>query len=116
VPCLSEPHLGSRARGRSGLQKNTAGCAMNDPRTTLSYPSEKLTPREVDVMTWTARGKTRAEISVILSISEETVKDYITNACRKLDAVNKTQAAAKALVFGLILPFHEQPIIHCLPE
>lgn len=66
---------------------------------------ETLTPREVEVMTWTAHGKTRVEISIILSISEETVKDYIENACRKLNAVNKTQAVSKAISFGLINPF-----------
>ncbi len=64
----------------------------------------KLTAREIEVMTWTARGKTRWEISEILSISEETVKAHTENACRKLNASNKTHATAVALVSGLIAP------------
>jgi DNA-binding CsgD family transcriptional regulator len=63
-----------------------------------------LAPREIEVITWTARGKTRWEISQILSISEETVKDYLENACKKLGATNKTHATALALVHGLIRP------------
>ena len=35
----------------------------------------RLTPREEDILTWIARGKTRAEIAVILTLSEEFRKD-----------------------------------------
>jgi len=70
----------------------------------VKTPTEKLTPREIEVMTLTAKGKTRGEISRILSLSEETVKDYIARACRKLDAVNKTHAVALAVMLGLITP------------
>lgn len=63
-----------------------------------------LAPREIEIMTWTARGKTRWEISEILTLSEETVKDYLEHACKKLGATNKTHATAVALVHGLILP------------
>ncbi len=52
----------------------------------------KLTPREIEIMTWTARGKTKWEISEVLSISESTVKTHIDNACLKLNASNKTHA------------------------
>ena len=77
---------------------------MSNPFT-YTRLSRMLTPREAEVMTWTAHGKTRAEISMILSISGETVKYYTENACRKLNAVNKTQAASKAISLGLISPF-----------
>jgi DNA-binding CsgD family transcriptional regulator len=68
-------------------------------------PDKKLTPRETQVITFTAYGKTRSEISQILSISEETVKAYIERTCRKLNAVNKTHAATVALTLGLISPY-----------
>ncbi|MDD3182679.1 MAG: LuxR family transcriptional regulator [Alphaproteobacteria bacterium] len=71
---------------------------IKDPR--LSF---KLTPREVDVLTWTACGKTAWEISEILSLSEDTVREYIKNACRALNTNNKTHAIAVALVNGLII-------------
>jgi LuxR family quorum sensing-dependent transcriptional regulator len=63
-----------------------------------------LTAREIEILTWTARGKTRWEISCILSISEETVKTHLEHVCQKLQAQNKTQATAIALINGLILP------------
>ncbi len=67
-------------------------------------PTAKLTPREIEILTWTARGKTRWEISEILTISEHTVKDHLEHACAKLDASNKSHATAIALIHGLILP------------
>lgn len=63
-----------------------------------------LTAREIEILTWTARGKTRWEISCILSISQETVKTHLEHICLKLRAQNKTHAAAIALINGLILP------------
>jgi DNA-binding CsgD family transcriptional regulator len=63
----------------------------------------KLSPREIEVMTWSARGKTAWEISEILSLSEGTVRDHIKNACRRLDTSNKTHAIAVALLHGVIM-------------
>ena len=64
----------------------------------------KLTPRELEILTWSANGKTTAEIAIILALSEATVVQHIKNACRKLDTLNKTQAVAVALMAGLIRP------------
>ncbi|MEM1365787.1 MAG: LuxR family transcriptional regulator [Pseudomonadota bacterium] len=61
-----------------------------------------LTERERDCLRWTAAGKTSSEIGTILSLSEHTVNHYITSATRKLDAVSRPQAVAKALRLGLI--------------
>lgn len=61
-----------------------------------------LSDRERDVLAWAARGKTAAETSDILTISEETVSSHLRNAMRKLNAVNKTQATVRALYLGLI--------------
>lgn len=55
-----------------------------------------LTNREKDVMQWIMEGKTNWEISMILSIGEETVKDYISNIFKKLNAVNRAHAVAIA--------------------
>lgn len=64
--------------------------------------AEALTDREVDCLTWTAAGKTSAEIAEILTLSEHTVNHYLNRAARKLDTVNRTQAVAKALRSGII--------------
>jgi DNA-binding CsgD family transcriptional regulator len=61
-----------------------------------------LTTRELEVVRWTAQGKTSAEIGQILSLSDHTVNAYMTNAIKKLDCVNRTQLVAKALRLRLI--------------
>jgi LuxR family transcriptional activator of conjugal transfer of Ti plasmids len=63
-----------------------------------------LSPRERECLLWTSRGKTAWEISVILSISQDTVLHYLRCANEKLGVNNKTHAVVKALVTGLIVP------------
>lgn len=65
-------------------------------------PTDELTEREIDCLNWTAAGKTSAEISEILGLSEHTVNHYLNRATRKLDTVNRAQAVAKALRTGII--------------
>lgn len=67
-------------------------------------PNIKLSPREIEILTWTAQGKTRWEISSILSISEDTVKKHIDHCCTKLNVSNKTHAVAIAMTHALIWP------------
>ncbi|MHB0953526.1 MAG: helix-turn-helix transcriptional regulator [Allorhizobium sp.] len=61
-----------------------------------------LSPRELEVLRWTAQGKTSVEIGQILSLSDHTVNAYMTNAIKKLDCVNRTQLVAKAIRLKLI--------------
>jgi DNA-binding CsgD family transcriptional regulator len=61
-----------------------------------------LTTRELEVVRWTAQGKTSIEIGQILTLSDHTVNAYMTNAIKKLDCVNRTQLVAKALRLRLI--------------
>lgn len=62
----------------------------------------ELTNREREVLKWSASGKTYVEIGMILSVDERTVKFHLVNAMRKLNATNKTEAAVKAAVLGLL--------------
>jgi len=64
--------------------------------------SEALTEREREVMRWTAEGKTAFEISVIVGLTERTVNFHIGRVLAKLSATNKTQAAVKAAVMGML--------------
>lgn len=57
---------------------------------------DSLSDREIEVLVWTAKGKTCFEISILLSVSINTVKAHIKNACKKMNAVNKTHAIAIA--------------------
>lgn len=65
-------------------------------------PSVRLSPREQEVLRWAMEGKTAWEIGRILAISEQTVVRHLANVARKLGCVNKVQAVAKALRFGLV--------------
>jgi DNA-binding CsgD family transcriptional regulator len=64
----------------------------------------RLTERELEVLTWAARGKSSTNIAVILRISDRTVNFHIDNARRKLGVATRIQAAVKCAVLGLIPP------------
>ena len=62
----------------------------------------QLTGREREVLTWAARGKTSADIAIILGLSERTVNFHCDQAMKRLDVINRTQAVATAITQGLI--------------
>ena len=64
--------------------------------------STQLTPREAEVMRWTAHGATSGQVSAKLHITERTVNFHITNVLAKLGVQNKTAGVIKALTLGLI--------------
>ncbi|MCP8897512.1 LuxR family transcriptional regulator [Shinella daejeonensis] len=61
-----------------------------------------LSRREIECLSWASAGKTSLEMSEILGLSEYTVNHYLNRATRKLDAVNRPQAVAKAVRAGLL--------------
>lgn len=61
-----------------------------------------LTAREIEVLKWTADGKTSADISSLLDVSENTVNFHVKNAVTKLQATNKTAATVRAAMLGLL--------------
>lgn len=60
-----------------------------------------LTPREIEVLKWSAEGKTCFEIAAILNISERTANFHVSNAVAKLGASNKIHATIKAAILQL---------------
>ena len=64
----------------------------------------QLNDREVETLTWVARGKTSAEIAQILGLTKRTVDFHIDNARTKLGAATRTQAVVKAATGRLIEP------------
>ena len=64
----------------------------------------QLNDREVETLTWVARGKTSAEIAEILGLTKRTVDFHIDNARTKLGAATRTQAVIKAATGRLIEP------------
>lgn len=62
----------------------------------------RLTDRELEVLRWSASGKTADEIGTILNLSARTVTFHITSLLVKLNATNKTQAVTKAFLFNIL--------------
>jgi DNA-binding NarL/FixJ family response regulator len=73
-------------------------------RTKLLPNLVTLNAREIEVLTWVARGKTSNEIAQTLRLSKRTVDFHIDNARIKLHSATRTEAATKAMVGGLIKP------------
>ena len=67
-----------------------------------SIASETLTPRELEVVELLAQGLSNKSIAVRLGISDQTVKFHVASICGKLGAVNRTDAARRALRLGVI--------------
>jgi len=63
-----------------------------------------LSDPEVECLTWSARGKTSAEIGQIIGTSKRNVDFHIETACRKLNVATRIQAAVKAASGRLIEP------------
>jgi DNA-binding CsgD family transcriptional regulator len=63
-----------------------------------------LNDREIEVLTWVARGKTSIEIAQILGLTKRTVDFHTDNARAKLGAATRTEAAIKATTGRLIEP------------
>lgn len=61
-----------------------------------------LTSREIEVLRWTADGKTASEVGEIMNISERTVNFHVNNSLEKLGAANKTAGVIKAALLRLL--------------
>lgn len=85
--------------------------ASEEGRTTRSHPEqqpeplpEPLTPREVEVLRFLARGQTNRQISRQLVVSPATVKVHVEHILAKLGVSDRTQAAVRASEAGLLNP------------
>jgi DNA-binding NarL/FixJ family response regulator len=67
-------------------------------------PPAGLTPREVEVLTLIARGRSNTEIGVELGIATGTVKTYINALFAKLAVRDRVQATIWAYDLGLVRP------------
>ena len=56
-----------------------------------------LTQRQIEVLSWVARGKTNAEIAKILSLKPGTIGKYLERIFPKLGVENRTAAASFVL-------------------
>jgi DNA-binding CsgD family transcriptional regulator len=86
-----------RRRGTRRLTVDRADGALLLEET---HEEIQLTPRERQVLSWVARGKTNAEIARLLWLSPSTVRKHLENVYAKLGVNTRTAAVARFL--GLI--------------
>lgn len=65
---------------------------------------DTLTPREPEVLTLIAHGRSNAEIGVALFLSEPTIKTHVTRILAKPQLRDRVQAVVFAYESGLIQP------------
>jgi predicted ATPase/DNA-binding CsgD family transcriptional regulator len=92
--------IGVIAREIVGPRRVLAGTAVAAP--VAAVEMAKLTNRELDVLRLLAQGKSTAEVSEELYISQRTTSTHITNILGKLDVDSRTAAVALALRLGLV--------------
>jgi len=96
------------ARGESVISPRVAAKVVNrlrrEPRLQGSDATTELTDRETVVLRLIAAGLGNHEIADQLYISENTVKNHVSNILVKLDVDNRVQAAVRAIIEGLIDP------------
>ncbi len=93
---LNEVASGFEAAVSRALESSAAGAS----RQTQGLVG-RLTPRECEVVSLVACGKSNREIGRVLCISEKTVKNHVGHILRKLGTGRRTQAALWAVSHGL---------------
>lgn len=68
----------------------------------IDAQTPRFSEREVEVIEWTAEGRSSAEIALTVGISEYAVNEHLMSAMRKLDALNRIHLVTKAIRIGII--------------
>ncbi|GAB3471755.1 DNA-binding response regulator [Polaromonas eurypsychrophila] len=97
---LTGVHLSVRNMGRVGMGETML--LLEQRSANAAAPSRladaALTPRETEVLSWLAKGKTNRDIGDILGMSHRTVNKHLEHVFEKLGV--ETRAAAAALATG----------------
>jgi DNA-binding NarL/FixJ family response regulator len=92
-------------RGEAAMSRQATARLMKgftDRSRQRPRPVESLTQREIEVLRLVAEGLSNKAISLILSITENTVKYHMRNILQKLGAQNRTEAVTHAIRAGLL--------------
>ena len=74
--------------------------ALERPQDTAAFDKLPITPREREVLTWVAAGKSDRQIADILGMSLRTVQKHLQNIYAKLGVETRTAAVMRALGRG----------------
>lgn len=96
------------ARGDGFLDPSITGRVLSTYRTAARLPApdaiDDLTPRELDVLTLMAKGRSNSEIADELVISGVTVKSHIGRIFVKLRLRDRAAAIVYAYQHGIVVP------------
>ncbi len=79
-------------------------CVMQQGVVMRAINAPSLSLREIEMLQWSAAGKTQGDIADILSISSRTVEVHMRSARNKLGSMTTAQAVARAVGMGIIYP------------
>ena len=71
-----------------------------------------LTSRETQILNYIADGNSNKQIASILQISEQTIKNHVSNILRKLNANDRAHAVFLAIRYGWISAEELQPLTY----
>lgn len=97
----ADRHLVARRLGAVGLREVMWLLRVRDAAGPSRLAMASLTPRETEVLSWIAKGKTNRDVAEILGMSPRTVNKHLEHVFEKLGV--ETRAAAAALA-SRILP------------
>jgi DNA-binding CsgD family transcriptional regulator len=69
---------------------------------TLSSWIGRLTPREIEVLSRTATGRTNADVAADLGVTIHAVKFHLASIFKKLGVHNRTEATARYLQLAAV--------------
>jgi DNA-binding NarL/FixJ family response regulator len=99
ISAVTRAASGEEAPGDSVMARVQDAMAQT---TDNDHPEIPVTSREFQVLRHLALGLSNREIGNSLGISVETVKEHVQNILRKIDVVDRTQAAVWAVKKGLV--------------
>ena len=96
--------IGEEAAVQEDVRSQTQPITSEEPSSSALTMVNPLTPRETEVLSHLASGKTNRQIANELHLSLSTVKRHLEHILPKLGVSDRTQAAVKAVELGLRPP------------
>ena len=96
IRAVRDVHAGNSALDAEIIQKMVAQVSSG----IQDQPVEKLTDRELEVLTLVAKGFTNKAIGVQLGISYRTVQGHLAHIFSKLQSASRTEAVMRAVSLG----------------